>query len=161
MPLDPLISNIEVPCDQQTAFEVFTSEMATWWPLEKRSMSAHHQKSPKALRVDARVGGRIVEVAFDGHEHHWGTYRSFNPFTSVVLDFHIGLPAANASTVQVDFMALDDSRTKVVLTQSNWEAFGDLAEVMRGGYGSGWVLIFEGGFKDACSRRGSHAETSS
>jgi len=38
----------------------------------------------------------------------------------------------------------------VELTQSNWEAFGDLAEMMRGGYGSGWVIIFEKAYKSAC-----------
>ena len=37
-----------------------------------------------------------------------------------------------------------------MLTQSNWEAFGDLAEMMRGGYGSGWVLIFEQAYNAAC-----------
>ncbi len=150
MPLDPLISSIEVPCDQRSAFEIFTSDMATWWPLDKRSMSAFHQQSPKALVVDAQAGGRIVEIGFDDTEHHWGTYRSYDPYASVVLDFHIGLPAENASTVRVDFTPLGEARTRVVLTQSNWEAFGDLAEVMRGGYGSGWILIFEEGYQAAC-----------
>ncbi len=35
-------------------------------------------------------------------------------------------------------------------TQSNWEAFGELAEMMRSGYGSGWVIIFEQAVKSAC-----------
>ncbi len=62
-------------------------------------------------------------------------------------------PATNpASLVEVRFSVVADSRTRVVLTQSNWEAFGDAAEAMRGGYGSSWGMIFEEGFKNACSR---------
>jgi hypothetical protein len=66
------------------------------------------------------------------------------------MDFHMGLPPENASLVEVRFVSLDDERTEVELTQSNFEAFGDMAEMMRRGYGSGWVLIFEEGFRKAC-----------
>ena len=66
------------------------------------------------------------------------------------MDFHIGLPPANASLVEVRFTVLDADRTRVELTQSNWEAFGDMAEMMRGGYGSGWVIIFVQAYKSAC-----------
>ena len=62
----------------------------------------------------------------------------------------MGLPAENASLVEVRFTALQQERTRVELTQSNWEAFGDMAEMLRGFYGSGWVVIFERAFKSAC-----------
>jgi hypothetical protein len=62
----------------------------------------------------------------------------------------MGMPAETASLVEVRFSALDDERTRVELTQSDWEAFGDMAEMMRGGYGSGWVIIFEQAYKSAC-----------
>ena len=41
------------------------------------------------------------------------------------------------------------THSRVVPTRSNWEAFGDLAEMMRGGYGSGWGLIFERAYNAA------------
>ena len=59
----------------------------------------------------------------------------------------MGLPPENASLVEVRFTELENERTRVELTQSNWEAFGDMAEMMRGGYGSGWVIIFEQAYK--------------
>ena len=68
----------------------------------------------------------------------------------ISMDFHMGLPPENASLVEVRFSKLDDERTRVELTQSNWEAFGDMAEMMRNGYGSGWVIIFEQAYKTAC-----------
>ena len=149
--LDPLVSTIDVPCGQQRAFEIFVNDMPTWWPLEKRSMSLMHNGSPaKSLRIDPRHGGQIVETAADDAEHHWGTITAFDPHATVVMDFHMGLPPENASRVEVTFTPVTADTTRVELTQSNWEAFGDMAEMMRNGYGSGWVLIFEQGYKSAC-----------
>ncbi len=58
------------------------------------------------------------------------------------MDFHMGRPAETASLVELRFTALENDRTRVELSHSNWEAFGDMAEMMRGGYGSSWVIIF-------------------
>lgn len=150
--LEPVVSTIEVACDQKTAFTIFVEQMDSWWPLDKRSMSMHQGQVPKALLVDPRPGGRIVEVAHDDAEHHWGTFNRLDRYDFVSMDFHMGLPAETASLVEVRFTPADSGRTVVELTQSNWEAFGDLAEMMRGGYGSSWGLIFEEGFGEACDR---------
>ena len=149
--LDPIIKTIDVPCSQEKAFGVFVNEMGTWWPLDKRSMSKMHTGQPaKSLRVEAKLGGKIVETAHDDTEHHWGTFTAYDPYGSLSMDFHMGLPPENASLVEVRFTALEDDRTRVELAQSNWEAFGDMAEMMRDGYGSGWVIIFEQAYKSAC-----------
>ena len=149
--LDPIIKTIEVPCSQEKAFAVFVNDMGSWWPLDKRSMSKMHTGQPaKSLHVEAKLGGRIVETAHDDTEHHWGTIKSYDPHDSLSMDFHMGLPPENASLVEVRFAAVSDDITRVELTQSNWEAFGDMAEMMRDGYGSGWVIIFEQAYKTAC-----------
>lgn len=148
--LDPINYTIEVPCSQGKAFGVFVNEMGSWWPLDKRSMSVMDGQSAKSLSIEAKQGGKIVETSSDDTEYHWGTIKSYDPHDSISMDFHMGLPAENASLVEVRFTALENERTRVELTQSNWEAFGDMAEMMRGGYGSGWVIIFEQAFKSAC-----------
>ena len=148
--LEPVVNTIEVPCSQEKAFEVFVNGMGSWWPLDKRSVSMLSGEPARSLRIDPRLGGKIVETGHDGTEHLWGTIRSYDPHDSITMDFHMGLPAETASLVEVRFTVLEKHRTRVVLTQSNWEAFGDLAEMMRGGYGSGWVIIFEESFKAAC-----------
>ncbi len=150
--LDPIICTIEVPCGQEKAFGVFVNEMGSWWPLDKRSMSLMQSggKPAKSLRIEAKQGGQIVEIGHDDTEYLWGTITSYDPHDSISMDFHMGLPPENASLVEVRFTALGNERTQVELTHSNWEAFGDMAEMMRSGYGSGWVIIFEQAYKSAC-----------
>jgi len=69
------------------------------------------------------------------------------------MDFHIPHPSEKNpgfSTVEVRFTALGADRTRVELTQSNWEALGDVAKMVQGGYRQAWVMIFEGAYKAAC-----------
>lgn len=84
----------------------------------------------------------------------WGTFRSYDPFSYLDLDFHIPHPSEESpgfSTVEVRFKPLAEDRTEVELTQSNWEALGDVAEMVQGGYGKAWVMIFDEAFKAACT----------
>ena len=146
---DPITKTIEVPCGQQEAFTVFVEQMGSWWPLSHFSMSAQTGSSAKTLRVESKLGGRIVEVATDETEHHWGTFRAYDPYGSFSMDFHMGLPPCE-SRVEVTFTVVETERTRVVLTHSNWEAYGDMADMMISGYGKGWGAIFEEAFLAAC-----------
>ena len=151
--LPPIVKTIDVPCDQARAFDIFVGGMPGWWPLDKRSMSLmwNNGKPAANLKVEPRKGGRIVETSPDGDEYHWGTITVYDPHDRLKLDFHMGLTPDTASLVEVDFHALDTGGTRVVLTQSRWEAFGDLAADMYGGYGSSWAMIFEEGYAAACA----------
>jgi len=152
--LEPVIYTIEVPCDKAQAFAVFLEEMPNWWPLEKRSMSLKFCGKPaKSLHVDAKEGGKIFEITSDDEEHLWGTVNVYTPNDYIAMDFHMGLPPENASLVEVKFRELESELTEVELSQSNWEAFGDMAEMMRSGYGSSWTMLFEEAYKAACSTK--------
>lgn len=151
--LDPIIKTIEVPCSQEKAFTVFIKELDSWWPVEKFSTSAMRGETVKSIRVDARAGGTIVEIGPGGKEQLWGTIKSYDPHDFISMDFHLPHPSEEKisfSLVEVRFTSLEEEKTRVVLTQSNWEAFGDMAEMMRGGYGGGWAVIFEKAYKSAC-----------
>lgn len=152
--ISPIVKTIEVPCSQRVAFTVFVHEMDTWWPLAKYTTSAMTGQPAKAIRVEPRVGGDIVEVGPDDTEHLWGTIMSYQPHDFVSMNFHIPQPGevvVGRSLVEVRFTPLDESKTRVELTQSNWEAFGEIAADLRGGYGGGWIAIFEQAYKEACS----------
>ena len=152
--IEPLVKTIEVPCNQRKAFTVFL-DMGSWWPTNKFATSVMRGQIVKALRVDAKEGGKIIEVGSDGQEQLWGTIKSYDPYGYVKMDFHIPHPSEKNpgfSTVEVRFTALDDDRTRVELKQSNWEALGDVAKMVQGGYRQAWVAIFEGAYKAACGR---------
>ena len=148
--IDPIVKSIEVPCPQQRAFEIFV-DMASWWPLSERSMSLYQAEAPaKSLLVDARLNGRIVEIAADDVEHHWGTFRAFDPHAHLQMDFHMGLPADQSGRVDVTFTPIDAATTKVELVHSNWEGYGDMANLMLKGYGGSWDMLFGERYAAAC-----------
>ena len=150
--LNPIFKTIEVPCSQEKAFGVFVDEINSWWPLRTFSVSANAGEVTKSLRFEPRQGGEIVEVGCDDTEHLWGTVKSYDPYDSFSMDWHPGKPAESASLVEVRFTALGNERTRVELTQSNWEAVAeDKAGKFRASYGQGWVTIFEQAFKAACA----------
>ncbi len=153
--MEPLVKTIEVPCNQEEAFDVFV-DMGSWWPVDKFSTSLMRGETAKEIRVDAREGGQIVEFSSDGQEVVWGTIKSYAPHNYLNLDFHIPHPSEKSpgfSTVEVRFTPMGEDRTRVELTQSNWEALGDVAEMVQGGYKQAWVAIFEGAYKGACASR--------
>ncbi len=146
----PIVKTIEVPCPQKRAFEIFV-DMAAWWPLEKRSMSLYQAGAPaRSLSVEARAGGRIVELAADDTEHHWGTFRVFDPHAHLQLDFHMGLPADQTGQVDVTVTPLTTTTTRVELVHSNWEGYGDMADMMLSGYGASWDMLFADCYAAAC-----------
>ncbi len=146
----PLVKTIEVPCSREEAFTIFVEDMATWWPMAQFSASAKLGREASDLVVDPRPGGTIVEIGKDGSRYPWGTFKRYEPHAYLSLDFHIGLPAETACLVEVRFTALDAERTRVDLTQSEWERFGRYMSNMLNGYPKGWVVIFEGAYRSAC-----------
>ena len=151
--LDPIIKSIEVPCSQEEAFEVFLNKMDSWWPLDRFTTSAMAGAPAKSIRVEAKQGGNIVEIGSDGAETLWGTIKSYDPHGFLSMEFHVPQPDENVesrSLLELQFTALGDDRTRVKLTQSSWEALGEMAEQMHGGYSEAWIMIFEQAYKSAC-----------
>jgi hypothetical protein len=46
--------------------------------------------------------------------------------------------------VEVRFTVVSTDRTRVDLSQSNWEGLGDSAEMAKGGYRHAWGVILAG-----------------
>lgn len=149
--LEPVIKTIEVPCNQQHAFEVFVEKVGSWWPLDKNSVSAMNGEVAKQVVIEPKSGGRVYEIGHDDTVHEWGSVTEYNPYEQFRMDWHIGLTPDKASDVAVKFVALGDEKTRVELTHSRWEAFADKAEDMRNGYNKGWVGVFEEAYQAACA----------
>ncbi len=151
--LDPLVKTIDVPCNAKTAFDTFIGGMAGWWPLDRFTVSAMAGTPAKTIRVDARRGGEITEIGGTGEEVLWGVIDEYDPPQALGLSFHIPRPGdvvQDRSHLRLRFLPMGDDETRVELTQTNWEAFGDMASDVRGGYDGGWSMILDGAFKPAC-----------
>ena len=74
--------SVTVDVPPERAFAVFTSDLASWWPLD-----SHHIGSQPAVAVvvEPRVGGRWYERAADGSECDWGRVLAWEPPHRVVL----------------------------------------------------------------------------
>lgn len=158
--LEPIVKKIEVPCGQEKAFRVFVEEMDTWWPMDKFTVSVMAGGKAAGIEVDAREGGKIIEKNADGTRYYWGTIKKYDPFAGFTMDFHIPHPehmpcppdgpGGGETFVEMKFVPLEGNRTLVELTQSNFEALGEMAAGVHGGYGFGWEMIFVQGYASAC-----------
>jgi len=146
---DPVIKTVEVPCSQERAFGIFTSDFSRWWPKDKHSVSAMSGEPAKQVKMEARKGGVLTEIGHDGTKHNWGSVAAFEPHDRLSLMWHIGKPVEEATIVDVLFEAVPGG-TKVTLTHHGWEALGSDADKMRDGYNAGWVHVFETCFAGAC-----------
>jgi uncharacterized protein YndB with AHSA1/START domain len=148
---DPVVKIIEVPCDPETAFKIFTDRMTEWWPLGRNSVSAMGGGIAKSVSLEGRVGGAITEIGPSGEVHNWGSVRRWEPGEALSLAWHIGKPAREATIVDVAFEANGQGGARVTLTHHGWEALGDEADKMREGYNQGWVGVFEDAYSGACA----------
>lgn len=148
---DPVIKTIDVPCAQNTAFDIFTKDLGAWWPRDKHSVSAMTGKTAQSVTLDLREGGDLVEIGHDGARHHWGSITVYDPHDQLSLLWHINTPKSKATKVDITFVA-NGSGTRVTLKHHGWEVLGDDAQGQRDGYNGGWVFVFETKFAEACRK---------
>lgn len=99
------------------AFAVFAEEIGAWWPLPTHSLFG-----PEAGDVAFRQG-RLIEQATDGRETTWGEVLVWEPPHRLIMTWHPGREADDASEVEVLFIA-DGDGTRVVIEHRGWERFG-------------------------------------
>ncbi len=130
---------VMAPC--AVAFEVFTSRMASWWP-----MPSHHigQSDCADVVVEPRTGGRWFERGVDGVECQWGEVLAWQPPERVLLAWRLNaqwqFDPTLLTEVEVRFVAIDANTTRVELEHRGLEAFGGESAQMRDVLGSpdGW-----------------------
>ena len=151
---------VAVPID--TAFEVFSSEMTSWWPR-----THHIGTAPMvAAIIEPRVGGRWYELGDDGSECLWGIVLEWEPPHHLALSWHLDgdfryePDAARSSRVDVRFHALSDGSTRVELEHSGLEAHGATWKRLRGSISSGWPTLLESFSDRVAGDRGEDAYVS-
>lgn len=145
---------LTVAAPESVAFEVFTSRMATWWP-----MTTHHigKVDCKDVVVEPKAAGRWFERGIDGSECEWGRVLVWSPTKRVVLDWQItnewSFNPELHTEVEITFEAVDAGSTRVVLVHRGLEAYGAAAEQMKQIFDSdgGWTGILAR-YVDAAAR---------
>jgi DNA-binding transcriptional ArsR family regulator len=132
--LEPVVKIITVPGDPSLVFELFTTRMGEWWPLDTHSIGGDDAVD---ARVDPQVGGRVYEVTREGQEHEWGRVAGWEPGRRVAFDWHPGIPVAQSTHVEITFRQTAEG-TELTLVHDGWEARGDEATRMRAEYDTGW-----------------------
>ncbi|MCG6902984.1 MAG: SRPBCC domain-containing protein [Rhodobacter sp.] len=145
----PITKSITVPLTPGRAFDLFTRDIADWWPLDSHSLSARDGAPAKSVSIPPQTGGEIVETMPDGGTAIWGRVTDWQPGRSFGMTWHVGRPADQASHVRVTFDVVADG-TRVTLIHDNWQALGAQASAIRAGYVSGWDMVFATRYGDAC-----------
>jgi len=120
---------VDVPPDR--AFRLFTADMTTWWP------AAHHIGSAPIAEIviEPRAGGRWYTRHEDGAETYTGIVQAWEPPSRLVVTWQIGADWKYhddlVTTVEVQFEAEGDDRTRVRLEHRDLDAFGADAAAMR------------------------------
>jgi uncharacterized protein YndB with AHSA1/START domain len=122
------------------AFSAFTERFGDFKPPEHNLL-----KAPIAETVfEPRVGGHIYDRAADGTECHWARVLAYEPPDRVVFSWDISPQwqlqddPANASEIEVRFVAESAERTRVELEHRHIDR-----------HGPGWEAVSEGVADDA------------
>ena len=133
----PVRKTLQVDCSPERAFEIFTSEVASWWPAKTHSI--HHDNVTDVV-LEPREGGEMYELAEGGKREHWARVTAWEPPKRLVLAWKVN-PETDAPTeIEVTFTP-EGEGTRVELEHRAWEQAGASAPTMRDNYDSGWDLV--------------------
>lgn len=126
---------VSVPVER--AFEVFTAEIGTWWPLRTHAVDTERSET---VVMEGRVGGRLFERTPTGEEHVWGTLVAWEPPNRIVYSWHPGRGEETAQEVEITFSP-EGEGTRVDIRHYGWEKLGDRLEETIASYNEGWDKV--------------------
>ena len=133
---------VDAPIER--AFRVFVERFGDFKPKEHNLLGAPITET----RFEPHVGGHIYDLAEDGSESRWARVLAYEPPNRVVFSWDISpywqleADEANASEVEVGFVAETPDRTRLELEHRNLDRHGPGWEGVRDGVGdeAGWPL---------------------
>jgi hypothetical protein len=135
--IEPIRLSFDVACPADHAFEVWTARIGTWWP-------ADHTASGEAdtrVVLEGRPGGRIFERTATGVEHDWGQVTIWEPPSRLGYLWHLRRDRADATEVEIRFVARDTDTTRVEIEHRGWERLGTGGEEWRDRNYGGWSTL--------------------
>lgn len=133
--IEPIRLEFEVACPVEHAFATWTQRTSTWWPASHTVSVADDLQ----ITFEPRIGGRIFERGSDGEEHDWGEITAWEPPRRLGYLWHLRADRADATDVEITFVPLEASRTRVEIEHSGWERLGVVGEDRRDRNRGGWA----------------------
>jgi uncharacterized protein YndB with AHSA1/START domain len=131
--IEPLRVEVDLACAPEHAFATWTERFAAWWP-RGHSVTG----DPAAIVLEPRLGGRIYERGSDGREIEWGEITAWDPPHRLTYRWHIRRDRADATDVEIRFLAADGGSTRLEISHTGWERLGAEAETWRDANRGGW-----------------------
>ena len=139
--------SVTVRATPERAFEVFTTGMSTWWPMETHAVGP----TPATSVMEPRVGGRLYNLADDGTESDWGKVLVWEPPARLVIAWLLDPQwtyepdVERTSEVEVTFEPDGEGGTRVELVHSGFERYPAGGEAMRAQVDSagGWGALLD------------------
>ncbi|MCP5181796.1 MAG: SRPBCC domain-containing protein [Pseudomonadales bacterium] len=147
--LPPVIRELDLDCSPTHAFDVFTSQLARWWPLFSHSCFG---EADARVEFEPFAGGKVVEINSAGERAVWGTLLEWNPPRGFSMTWHPGQAEDQATVLEVRFEStLPDAKTahtqepgcRLTLIHQGWAKRGETAGTVRDSYATGWVVVLE------------------
>jgi len=135
--IEPLRSSCDVACSVQHAFATWTDGFGTWWPADHTVTGA----PGLVVVLEAAAGGRIYERTPTGVEHEWGEVTVWEPPTRLVYLWHLRRDRADATEVEIRFVARGPTATRVEIEHRGWERLGSTGEDWRARNRAGWATL--------------------
>jgi uncharacterized protein YndB with AHSA1/START domain len=135
--IEPLRFEFDVACSQEHAFDTWTARIGTWWP------TSHSVTVDPELEVvlEGRVGGRIFERTPSGVEHDWGEITAWEPPRRFSYLWHLRRDRADATDVEIRFVASSPMSTRVEILHTGWERLGAGGQAWRDRNRGGWESL--------------------
>ena len=138
---EPVIKSLEVACAADQAFDLFVSQITTWWPLDRHAVSVADGKAAQAVTIEAKQGGAVYQTMPNGARADWGKVLQIEPGEQITMSWHPGTNADTPTQVSVTFQDMMEGRTRVTLEHSGWDIWGARANEMRNNYAAGWDKV--------------------
>jgi uncharacterized protein YndB with AHSA1/START domain len=135
--MEPLVIELDVGCPPAHAFATWAQRTSLWWP------HGHSVSGDPAMTVhfEPRAGGRIFERTPDGAEHDWGEVTAWEPPERLAYLWFLRADRADATDVEIRFVAVGEAATRVEIEHSGWERLGDRGPFWRERNLGGWATL--------------------
>jgi uncharacterized protein YndB with AHSA1/START domain len=150
MSIDPRLAavreSVEVHCPIDGAFDLFTTRMVEWWPLD---MASYGGSRAKEIFLEPRVGGRFFERFVDGDELQVGTVIACDPPRRIVFTWRT-VDWEGETEVEVRFRRVGES-TRVELEHRGFDRLGPVGADVAAKFRGGWPGVLKS-FADMAGR---------